>query len=281
MLLKSGIDLKMDLFLDSLSKEVCSLTQSATKAEQSHSQLQDEYLDLQLQTRNQLIQSSLGVHIPSSKSSRDIAQSARSKSENLVTHKSNLVSGVNSFPKNHVMRKSKPKSKSQKKIYDNRNENMTVFNRPCKMHKLSSTINPVRPPLNNSNEINKNSEISQFSKTLNLNNVNQPKQQDSSRSNNNLRFTQRSLNLNSSRRIVPAHPFIISPSLGGEGFDYQDYKHFTEIPPIQNERRTVLKKAKSPFFARAFSETANPNCPHDSPMRRSKEDKIDFNIQVF
>ena len=279
----------MDLFLKSLSDEVCSLTQSAAKAEQSHSQLQDEYIDLQIQTRNQLIQSSLGVHIPSSKSSRDTSNSFKNKSENSIAPHSNLASsGIKSFSRNQTIRKSKIRSKSQKKICNNKSENMPTLNRPYKTSHLSSTLNTVRPhtaiPNNLSQDNKELNPGASLAKTLNIN-INQCRQnqhqQTSSRSKQELKFTQRSLNLNSSRLIVPAHPFIISPALGGDGFDYQDYNHFTEIPPVRNERKARLDKAKSPFFARVFSETANPNCPPDSPLRRSKQEKIDYNIHVF
>lgn len=273
----------MDLFLNSLSQEVCDLTQSAARAERSHSQLQDEYVDLQHYTRNQLIQSSLALHIPNSKSSKNIANSLKNQGENLKTPQINSVSGVNSLPKTQTIRKSKIKPKSQRKIYNSHKENIPALNRPYKTHQFSSTTNPIRPQLHNPNEINqfnreRHFENQRLIKTLNLN---QQKQQSTSQSKQDLKLTQRSNNLNSSRHIVPAHPFIISPALGGDGYDYQDYNHFTEMPSVHNERRTGLKKAKSPFFARVFSETSNPNCPPDSPMRRPKDDKIDFNVQVF
>ena len=58
------------------------------------------------------------------------------------------------------------------------------------------------------------------------------------------------------RVYVPPHPFIISPSMGGDGFDYQDYQHFTDIPSAK-PRRYATRRTQSPFFARAFAGNSN------------------------
>ncbi|KAK8893191.1 hypothetical protein M9Y10_021607 [Tritrichomonas musculus] len=277
----------MELFLNSLSQEAYSLTKSASQAEHSHFELQEEYNNLKNYTRQQLIQSSLGLHIPSLKTSKDLSNTSRSKSGIIKKPTPDLTtSHVETLSKTiSTVKKSKLRFKPQKKIH-NRSASVSSLRRPQKTANLSSNTNSIQN-LNAQARERQNNEQPQFLKTLNINTDHhqyqpkQQKQQSSSRSKQELKFTQRSLNLNSSRLIVPSHPFVISPSLGGEGCDYQDHNHFTDIPPIQNERRKGLKKAQSPFFARVFSETANPNIPPDSPYRRPKEETIDYNIHVY
>ncbi|OHS99400.1 hypothetical protein TRFO_34116 [Tritrichomonas foetus] len=58
---------------------------------------------------------------------------------------------------------------------------------------------------------------------------------------------------NSSRLFVPPHPFVMSPAMGGEGYNFQDFDHFTDLPPIKPYRRTGVN-SRTPFFAKIFAE---------------------------